>query len=611
MNAPAAELKGVFKTFGKGRTRVRALRGVDLTLRAGEVTLIRGPSGSGKTTLLHILGLLLRAESGEVWIEGRRLDTLPESRLADERRGRVVLIFQQQNLLESLTVRQNVAVVQRLRTPGGGLGVDESLQRLGLEDRAGHVPRDLSGGERQRTAIARALACGGRLILADEPTANLDWENARQVLQCLCELAHRDGRAVVLVTHDSRLTRFADRIIQLVDGQIPDKAHPAEMLMSGRTDTPDASSPADAGHKRGAGLGAWISLLLLLALAGAAAVRYLGPFTSATSQPSGPEVTVAPTLYVAAAAAVVEPMTQTVVLRAERPGRITAILKRAGDPIVRGEPLVRLDDAVPRARVAQQQAALSLTEAELAELRAWHRKEERDRAKAVMDQAEARLTRARRELRRIESLDRQNVASRTELAYAYEEVQLATAALAESRLTWEIARAGPTVEQVRVAEAQVAAARAALQLAETDLDRYTIVSPLDGHVIYRHLEPGEVVDPEVPQPILSVGSLDAIRLRAEIDEADIARVFVGQSVVATAQSLNGREITGTVVRLEPIMGRKSIRTERAAEQRDTKVREVLIQLEPDTPTLPIDLQLTVRFIGKPTPTATTNTPNRE
>ena len=518
-----------------------------------------------------------------------------------------MLIFQQQNLLESLTVRQNVAVVQRLRTPGGGLGVDESLHRLGLEDRAGHIPRDLSGGERQRTAIARALACGGRLVLADEPTANLDWENAIQVVQCLRELAHRDGRAVVLVTHDARLTRFADRIIQLVDGSIPDKAQPAEMPMSERPDTPDTPSPADPRPKRGPGLGAWISLLLLFALAGAAAVRYLGPFTSATSQPLGPEVAVAPTRYVAAAAAVVEPVTQTVVLRAERSGRITAVLKRAGDPIVRGEPLVRLDDAVPRARVAQQQAALNLTEAELAELLAWHRKEDRDRTQAVMDQAEARLARARRELRRIESLDRQNVASRTELAYAYEEVQLATAALSESRHTWEIARAGPTVEQVRVAEAQVAAARAALQLAETDLDLYTIVSPLDGHVIYRHLEPGEVVYPEVPQPILSVGSLDAIRLRAEIDEADIARVFVGQSVVATAQSLNDREITGTVVRLEPIMGRKSIRTERAAEQRDTKVREVLIQLGPDTPTLPIDLQLTVRFIGKPTPTAT----NRE
>jgi len=129
---------------------------------------------------------------------------------------------------------------------------------------------------------------------------------------------------------------------------------------------------------------------------------------------------------------------------------------------------------------------------------------------------------------------------------------------------------------------------------------YTIAAPLTGHVIYRHLEPGEVVDPEAPVPILSVGNLDAVRLRAEVDEADIRRVFVGQKVIATAEAFGDQQFTGRVAYLEMMMGRKNIRTQRTTEQQDTKVREVLIELDsPGATTLPIDLQMTVRFIAAP------------
>ena len=163
----------------------------------------------------------------------------------------------------------------------------------------------------------------------------------------------------------------------------------------------------------------------------------------------------------------------------------------------------------------------------------------------------------------------------------------------------QIAITGPTSEEVLIAQARVAQARAALQLAQAELSLLTIRSPIDGHVIYRHREPGEIVDVESELPIISLGKLDEVRLRAEVDEADISRVHVGQSVIATADALGDRVLRGRVVHMEPIMGRKTIRTQRTTERKDTKVREVLIELEPGHPSLPIDLQMTVRFVSSP------------
>ena len=194
MIAPMSELRDVSKSYGQGRTRVEALRNVSLEIYAGELTLIEGPSGSGKTTLLHVLGLLQRADAGEVWIRGRRLDGLAEPRLVGPRRENVVLIFQGANLLESLTVKDNVGIASRLCSGGRSSAEPmECVARLGLTNRANHLPRELSGGEKQRTAIARALACPGLLVLADEPTANLDWGTARPVIQRLAELGGSYG----------------------------------------------------------------------------------------------------------------------------------------------------------------------------------------------------------------------------------------------------------------------------------------------------------------------------------------------------------------------------------------------------------------------------------
>ncbi len=596
MIATLSELRGVSKAFGESHTRVQALTDVSLSIHAGELTLIEGPSGSGKTTLLHILGLLQRADRGEVWIGGRRLDAFPESRLSIERRRNVVLIFQGANLLESLTVHDNVAIAQHVANGRRRhASVTEHLQRVGMDGRAGHLPRQLSGGEKQRTAIARALACPGHLILADEPTANLDWASAQQVVARLVELAHRDGRAVVMVTHDSRVEAFADRIIKLEDGRVRGDERRRDAPMATAGNLTDTVPNGDTEHRRRWPLAVVLGAAIVLIAATWFAV--FGRDSGTSTPPPASSETQDSATFVAAAPAVVEPVTHLVKLQTERPGRIKTITKHAGDRIAKGETLVTLDDALPAAAVAQRQAEVALAEANLAELIAWHRPEERQRRKAALEYAQVHLDRAARELQRVESLFGGGSASKTERDRAVEDHRLATAALEEARQASQIAEAGPTLQERAVAEARVAQAKAALQLAERDLSYYTIVSPLEGHVIYRHLEPGEVVDPESPLAILSIGNLDHVRLRAEVDEADIRRVGVGQEVVATAEAFADRPFKGRVVHLEPIMGRTSIRTERTTEQKDTKVREVLIELDPKTPRLPIDLQMTVRFLA--------------
>ncbi len=655
MTAPVAELRQVSKSFGRGPTLVRALQGVDLVIRPGELTLIEGPSGSGKTTLLHILGLLQRADAGEVWLSGRRVDDLPESRAPDERAANVALVFQGYNLLDALTARDNVAVATLLRSrtrsgtnvqgkalkqgstthsgtkaqgealgqtsskppaPKGGDGkappeITHLLDRFGLTNRADHLPSQLSGGEKQRIAIARALACPGRLVLADEPTANLDWANAQDVVQRRADLAHLDGKAVVMVSHDSRLEPFADRIVGLLNGQVssdhvredgPVNIANNEMRATHEVqgDPQTSAGPATRRGERRASMATrllpWLCVIIFLVIGAFVALEYVLPLTARTADHPSPSSTDSASPYVAAAPAVVEPGTQLVALRTERRGRIKAILKRAGDRIQTGEPLVLLDDATPKALVDMRKTDLHLAEAGLAKLKAWDRPEERARVKAGVDRAQARLDRAERELRRIQNLFDRQAAPESELNTAIEEKRLAAAAVEEATQSYAISVAGPSIEETRVAEARVAQAQATVHIAETELSLHTIASPLDGHVIYRHMEPGEVVDPESPDSILSLGNLNNVHLRAEVDEADICRVRVGQRVTATAAAYAGHTFKGRVVHLEPLMGRKTIRTGRTTEQQDTKVREVLIQLAPDTPSLPIDLQMTVRFL---------------
>src|SRR5262245_16022456 len=221
--APLARLVGVGKIYGTGDHAVAALSNATLDLRAGEVTLIEGPSGSGKTTLISILGLLLTPTSGEVWLEGRDVARLGERERPALRARNFGFVFQGFNLFPALSALENVAIAIRMKDPrarGAEAEAKRLLEQVGLADRARHLPGDLSGGQKQRVAIARALGGNPPILIGDEPTAALDTRTALSVMELLRELATRERRAVVVVTHDPRLERFADRTVRVEDGVI-------------------------------------------------------------------------------------------------------------------------------------------------------------------------------------------------------------------------------------------------------------------------------------------------------------------------------------------------------------------------------------------------------
>lgn len=218
-----ARLVGVGKTYGTGEHAVAALSNATLDIRAGEVTLIEGPSGSGKTTLISILGLLLTPTAGEVWIEGRNVAGLGEKHLPGLRARNFGFVFQGFNLFPALTALENVAMAIQMKDPSFKKPKDEArrlLDLVGLGPRIHHLPADLSGGQKQRVAIARALGGNPPILVGDEPTAALDTKTALSVMELLRELASNSGRAVVVVTHDPRLERFADRVVRVEDGFI-------------------------------------------------------------------------------------------------------------------------------------------------------------------------------------------------------------------------------------------------------------------------------------------------------------------------------------------------------------------------------------------------------
>ena len=217
--------RGLRKEYGKGEGLVRAVDGVDLDIGAGETVAVMGPSGCGKSTLLHLLGGLDRPSGGEVSLNGRRIDNIGETALARMRRTDVGFVFQAFHLMEELTVVENVELSALLagRSPRAARRrAEELLGRVGLTDRARFLPSALSGGQRQRVAIARALSNEPLVVLADEPTGNLDSAATLDVLQ-LFESLHESGQTLVIVTHDARIAATADRMISMRDGAFVDE----------------------------------------------------------------------------------------------------------------------------------------------------------------------------------------------------------------------------------------------------------------------------------------------------------------------------------------------------------------------------------------------------
>jgi ABC-type lipoprotein export system ATPase subunit len=222
---PAVRVRGLVRQHGKGESLVRAVDGVDLDVAAGETLAVMGPSGCGKSTLLQLLGGLDRPTSGEVWLTGRRIDQLSERALARMRRDSIGFVFQAFHLMDELTAVENVELPALLagRSPRDARKAASSLlEQVGLADRARHLPSELSGGQCQRVAIARALINTPLVVLADEPTGNLDSAATRDVLR-LFDVLHSAGQTLVIVTHDPRIAATANRMISMRDGAFVDE----------------------------------------------------------------------------------------------------------------------------------------------------------------------------------------------------------------------------------------------------------------------------------------------------------------------------------------------------------------------------------------------------
>ena len=215
------EAHQVTKTFAEGREAVPVLKGVSLALERGEIVTLEGPSGSGKTTLLSILGAILTPTDGRVVVDGREIVAARAGDLAAIRRQAIGFVFQQFNLFPALTALENVEYALNIKRINGGSARREAtaaLEAVGLADRMHFLPRDLSGGQKQRVAVARALAGRPPILLADEPTANLDSQVGLQILEMFRDLAKRDARALLIVTHDPKVRSIADRVLRIRDG---------------------------------------------------------------------------------------------------------------------------------------------------------------------------------------------------------------------------------------------------------------------------------------------------------------------------------------------------------------------------------------------------------
>ncbi|WP_374686648.1 ABC transporter ATP-binding protein [Promineifilum sp.] len=228
--APVIAVEGLTRTYRLGGGEIAALRGVSFTVEAGEMIALMGPSGSGKSTLMHLLGCLDTPSGGRYWLQGRDVTGLSGRERAAIRNRQIGFVFQTFNLLARQTALQNVALPLRY----GGARRDatrragEALARVGLADRLAHRPSELSGGQRQRVAIARALVAAPAIILADEPTGNLDSRTGADILDLLAALNRDEGRTIILVTHDAQVAARASRLLTLFDGHLRESGAPEE-----------------------------------------------------------------------------------------------------------------------------------------------------------------------------------------------------------------------------------------------------------------------------------------------------------------------------------------------------------------------------------------------
>ncbi len=232
MSSPIIGLKDVWKVYQMGEVQVQALRGIDLSVKKGEFLAISGPSGSGKSTLMNLVGCLDLPSRGDIFLDGDNIAGFRESMLAQARGKKIGFVFQQFNLIPTLTALENVMLpleFQDTDSSKAGKRARKLLELVGLGDRMDHLPSQLSGGQMQRVAIARSLAASPEIILADEPTGNLDSKTGRFIMDFLGEIHEKENKTVIMVTHDLNLVRYADRVVYLKDGLVERIGHNHKM----------------------------------------------------------------------------------------------------------------------------------------------------------------------------------------------------------------------------------------------------------------------------------------------------------------------------------------------------------------------------------------------
>jgi putative ABC transport system ATP-binding protein len=217
---PVIQLENVWKTYRMGDVKVEALRGIDISIRPGEFVAITGPSGSGKSTMMNMVGALDVPTRGKILLDGKDISKMHESHLAEIRGKKIGFVFQQFNLISTLNALENVMLPMDFQDSEDSMKrAENALELVGLKDRMNHKPKELSGGQQQRVAIARALANDPEVILADEPTGNLDSKTGKEIMSLFDKL-HKQGKTVILITHDINLVNYGERIIKLMDGKV-------------------------------------------------------------------------------------------------------------------------------------------------------------------------------------------------------------------------------------------------------------------------------------------------------------------------------------------------------------------------------------------------------
>ena len=631
---PLLTATGIVKVLGEGPAAVRALKGVDLTLRGGELTLLMGPSGSGKTTLLSIFGCILSPTSGQLTIGSQSITDMSAERLAAIRRRLVGFVFQSYNLFPTLTVEENIRLALDVRGKNDAHGAEDvrkALREVGLGDKIRALPNKLSGGQKQRVAIARALAGSPAVILADEPTSALDSENGLAIMRLLADIAKDPTRAVLAVTHDSRTLPYADRIIRIEDGHIVGDEEPRKMAQTSRAGGTSETPATETGTKSGGAdvvplresepvvaqlpfepepaPGPWRRRLAwtgAIALAGLGWVIYDPPsnlpqpvahaVAGVRSEavrykdmvvPPPPPPAPAVARWAAVAPGRVEGRNGEFRVASAMLGRIAEVLVKVGDRVEVGDLLVRLEDeelrVQSRANDAESRSA----------------KRERD-AVAAANQRETDL---RRLEDKVDTAQRLHWTKRGEFDHLVQARRFGQATdeevtAARAEMTWAAARLNQDLVELRdfkessrspaptMLDTSLAVARARHAAAEATIEKTRIRAPSAGSVLQVHAKVGEIVAPIPDQTMIVLGDLQALRVRAEVSERDLGKVKVGQAVSIKVDAYPEQEFAGRVASLAPALSPPKLGPRGPRKPLDVDALEVIVELEGAPPLLP-------------------------